>query len=114
MKVNLIKKDGIIYGYQSYPLNEKEVVDITNDELELIRKYSGRLTLDFKVIDSFDIKEAVEEEIAELKLKLKSYDYIGIKIATRRATIEEYAEEIEQMTKWANKINELEDILNSL
>lgn len=48
------------------------------------------------------------KRIAELKQLLAGYDYIGIKIATGRATKEEYAKEIAQMTEWANEINELE------
>lgn len=53
-----------------------------------------------------DIKR---NRIAELKAKLKNYDYIGVKIATGRATKEDYATEIAEMTAWAAEISELEE-----
>lgn len=53
-------------------------------------------------------KENADVRIEELKRLLAKYDYIGVKIATGRATKEEYAKEIAQMTEWANEINELE------
>ena len=43
---------------------------------------------------------------------LKSHDYIGVKIATGRATVEEYATEIAEMTEKANRINEIDAMLN--
>lgn len=57
---------------------------------------------------AYEIKQANAKRITELKSKLASYDYIGNKIATGRATIADYATEIAQMTAWANEINELE------
>ena len=54
-------------------------------------------------------KENAELKIAELKTLLAGYDYIGVKIATGRATKEEYSDEIKQMNEWANEINELEE-----
>ena len=53
-------------------------------------------------------KEKAELRINELLGLLKSYDYIGTKIATGRGTIQEYASQIKQMTEWANEINKLE------
>lgn len=41
-------------------------------------------------------------------------DYIGVKIATGRATREEYADKITLMTQYASEINQLEDELNLL
>lgn len=43
--------------------------------------------------------------IAELHAKLKELDYIGVKIATGRATREEYADKIALMNAYANEIN---------
>lgn len=40
---------------------------------------------------------------------LKDHDYIGTKIATGRATVEEYAMEIAEMTVKANRINEIDE-----
>ena len=59
-------------------------------------------------------RQALQTEKAELEAWLKTHDYIGVKIATGRATIEEYTIEIEEMTDKANRINEINDLLESL
>ena len=59
-------------------------------------------------------RQALQSEKAELETWLKAHDYIGVKIATGRATVEEYATEIAEMTDKANRINEIEAILESL
>ena len=45
---------------------------------------------------------------------LSAHDYIGVKIATGRATVEEYATEIAEMTEKANRINEINSILENI
>lgn len=59
-------------------------------------------------------KELLERELATLEAWLRSKDYVGTKIATGRATIDEYAEIIEEMTAKANRINEIKEELASL
>ena len=59
-------------------------------------------------------RQALQSEKAELEAWLSAHDYIGVKIATGRATIEEYATEIEEMTEKAERINEIDAILESL
>ena len=59
-------------------------------------------------------RQALQTEKADLEAWLSAHDYIGVKIATGRATVEEYATEIEEMTDKANRINEIEAILESL
>ena len=59
-------------------------------------------------------RQALQTEKAELETWLSAHDYIGVKIATGRATIEDYATEIEEMTEKANRINEIDSILESL
>ncbi len=59
-------------------------------------------------------KETLEQEKYELELWLRQHDYIGVKIATGRATIEEYANEIEEMKIKAARINEIEGLLANL
>ena len=59
-------------------------------------------------------RQALQTEKAELEAWLKGHDYIGVKIATGRATVEEYATEIEEMTEKANRINEINSILESI
>lgn len=57
-------------------------------------------------------KQELTKEKAELEAWLKAHDYIGIKIATGRATISDYQEEIALMTEKANRINEIDKLLN--
>ena len=59
-------------------------------------------------------RQALQTEKADLEAWLKAHDYIGVKIATGRATIDDYATEIAEMTEKANRINEIEAILESL
>ena len=59
-------------------------------------------------------RQALQTEKAELEAWLKEHDYIGVKIATKRATVEEYANEIAEMTDKANRINEINNLLESL
>ena len=59
-------------------------------------------------------RQALQSEKAELEAWLKDHDYIGVKIATKRATVEEYANEIAEMTEKANRINEINELLESL
>ena len=51
-----------------------------------------------------------QKRIKELKELLKSYDYIGIKIATGCATIEQYKKEIELCEEMRKEINKLEQM----
>ena len=57
-------------------------------------------------------RQALQTEKAELEAWLKDHDYIGVKIATGRATIDDYADEIALMTEKANRINEIDAMLN--
>ena len=59
-------------------------------------------------------RQALQTEKAELEAWLKAHDYIGTKISTGRATIEEYATEIALMTEKAERINEIDRLLESL
>ena len=59
-------------------------------------------------------RQALAEEKAQLESWLKAHDYIGTKITTGRATIEEYASEIALMTEKANRINEIDRELSSI
>ena len=57
-------------------------------------------------------RQALQTEKAELEAWLKGHDYIGVKIATGRATIDDYADEIALMTEKAERINEIDALLN--
>ena len=56
-------------------------------------------------------RQALQMEKAELEAWLKAHDYIGVKIATGRATIDDYADEIALMTEKAERINEIDALL---
>lgn len=58
-------------------------------------------------------RQTLVEEKAQLETWLKEHDYIGTKIATGRASVEEYADEIALMTEKAHRINEIDSELNS-
>lgn len=53
-------------------------------------------------------------EKANLEAWLKAHDYIGVKIATGRAAIDDYADEIALMTEKAERINGIDRELNSI
>ena len=57
-------------------------------------------------------RQALQSEKAELEAWLKAHDYIGVKIATGRASIDDYADEIALMTEKAERINEIDAMLN--
>ena len=59
-------------------------------------------------------RQALLSEKAELEAWLKGHDYIGVKIATGRATVDDYSDEIALMTEKAKRINEIDAILESL
>ena len=45
---------------------------------------------------------------------MRQHDYVGVKIATGRATIEEYADVIAEMKEKANRINEIRKEMQEL
>lgn len=59
-------------------------------------------------------RQALQSEKADLEAWLSAHDYIGVKIATGRATIDDYADEIALMTEKAERINEIDRLLESL
>lgn len=56
-------------------------------------------------------RKILQIEKNELEEWLKAHDYIGVKIATGRATIDDYADEIALMTEKAERINEINALL---
>lgn len=53
-------------------------------------------------------------ELTEKEQWLRDHDYIGTKIATGRATAEEYADTIAQMTVYAARVEELRTLIVSI
>ena len=56
-------------------------------------------------------RRSLRQEKEEAEKWFKAHDYIGVKIATGRATIEEYADEIAEMSRLADRINEIDKLL---
>ena len=102
---------------REYPNGGKDVkwvVDVPgveaveeHDEVEDIYVYTPYTGVELTKIN-------LQKEKAELESWLKAHDYIGTKIATGRATVEEYASEIALMTEKANRINEIDRELSSI
>lgn len=89
--------------------------DLTN--LSCYKYINGELVLDTEKLEELEAlkeKDKLLQEKKELEVWLKAHDYIGIKIATGRATVEEYATEISEMMEKAERINEIDRLLESL
>lgn len=57
---------------------------------------------------TWEQQQEILRRLDDLYSEIKSYDYIGVKIATGVATIEEYADKIAYMEKLRKQIRELE------
>lgn len=57
---------------------------------------------------TWEEQQEILQKLDSLYLEIKRYDYIGIKIATGVATIEDYAEQIAHMEELRTQIRELE------
>jgi hypothetical protein len=53
----------------------------------------------------------LERQIEDLRTNLLNTDYIACKIAEGSATVEEYADVIEQRRVWRDEINKLEEMI---
>lgn len=60
------------------------------------------------------LMQSYRAELAEKEQWLRDHDYIGTKIATGRATAEEYADEIATMTEYASRVEELRALMAEL
>lgn len=94
-----LSNDGSVY---TEPVPEPDPVEPEPTEEQ--KKEQERLT---KVAET-------ESKIATIDAEFKTLDYIGIKIATGRATVDEYQDEIARMTELADEKNELETELATL
>ena len=80
------------------PVNNPDYIEITEQEFNEMSKPKEPTAKQKAVIEK-------NARIAELHAKLNELDYIGVKIATGRATREEYADKIALMSAYANEIN---------
>lgn len=81
--------------------NSKVRIIISQTENEI----TGRTPMDEEEAVALLTAYDNEDRIAVLKSKLAETDYIACKIAEGAATVEEYAEVIEQRQEWRNEIN---------
>ena len=96
---------------------ELDLSEYDLNHLSCYQYMNGELVLDAKKLaelEELKERDKLLQEKAELESWLKAHDYIGTKIATGRATVEEYASEIALMTEKANRINEIDGELSSL
>ena len=99
--------DNIELDLSKYDLNHLSCYRFINGELVLDEEKASRLKVE-------EEKSKLIKEKSNLETWLSAHDYIGTKIATGRATVEEYATEIEDMIEKANRINEIDRLLESL
>lgn len=90
------------------------MVDIKQEFERLKNLPHKEVVIPQEIIIKEQEKIKIIDKINELDKKLKDYDYIGVKIATGRGTIEEYKTQIAEMTDWANQINSLRNLLKTL
>lgn len=76
-------------------------IEITEEEFNELTKLSEPTAEQKALIEK-------KTRIAELHKKLEELDYVGVKIATGRATREEYADKIALMSAYARELNLLE------
>lgn len=107
-------------GYITYLTKtgtERDTIEFDFDETKNLSCYKvndGVVSFDSEKEERINQKNSLIIEKSELESWLKAHDYIGTKIATGRATVEEYATEIEEMTEKAERINEIDRLLESL
>ena len=112
MKYKLTNFDTIIIFDEKYP-NGYGVSESSIDS-----EYNYDEVLEYTKNNPKDEIKPTEQELllqekSELEQWLKEHDYIGTKIATNRATYEEYADVIAEMNIKANRINEIKLLLGA-
>lgn len=95
-------------GYNVVP---KDVDPENKYEIEDVRAYCDEHPDRVFPEHPLESRMKLEREKSCLDYWLKDHDYIGVKIATGRATVEDYAEEIAEMKEKAQRINEINALL---
>lgn len=98
------QKDNVELDLSKYDLTHLSCYRLINGVLILDEAKVSRVRAE-------EEKSKLIEEKAELEAWLSAHDYIGVKIATGRATIDDYADEIALMTEKAERINEIDSLL---
>ena len=110
------------YPYNIEKIDSCEFLEVSDEDYQKTFScpsgYAWRVIEGQLTVEPYDErlvrKLQIEARIAQLDTLLKSNDYIGVKIAMGRASIEEYAEEIQQSTEWASEKSQLEQELKEL
>lgn len=111
-----LDKNGYVLSI-AHTQNDNVELDLSAYDMTKLNAYrliDGALVLDenkLAEIKALKEKDKLLKEREELEAWLSSHDYIGTKIATGRATVEDYAVEIAEMTTKANRINEINELL---
>ena len=100
--------------YSGYGVVPKEEDKDNLYDIEEVRKYCA-LHPD-KVLAKHPMEDRIKllREKESLEAWLRAHDYIGTKIATGRATADEYATEIAEMTTKSARINAIDAELKSM
>lgn len=91
-----------LYTYDVYILKDIPY----HDNLE--NNISDKMSAWLDTAKKQEMYQRNKREIAELKKELAEFDYIGVKIATGVATVDEYAEQIAHCENLRRRIRELE------
>ena len=97
--------DNIELDLSDYDLSYLTCYQLINNKLVLDETKKAQLV-------EQENKQSLAQELSQCESRLKELDYIGVKIATGRATKEEYLTEIEEMNNLANRINEIREVLS--
>lgn len=96
------------------PLEEKEGFKVKFDTEAKIWSYEEIEKEDEPAPYEPTEEDRLNMRLGQLKYEFSQLDYIGVKIATGRATIEEYAEEIVRMNELAEEVNQVNAQLEAL
>ena len=118
MKYTLnLDKDNYVLSI-AHTSNDNIELDLSDYDLYYLTCYqliNNKLVLDevkkAQLVEQ-ENKQSLAQELSQCESRLKELDYIGVKIATGRATKEEYLTEIEEMNNLANRINEIREALS--
>ena len=105
-------------GFTTYRMNGEQLGDFSDfrtiyniDGNSITYSNDGSIYVEQQSTEEELKRQELIAEKQELEEWLRKHDYIGVKIATGRATVDEYADIIEEMKIKANRINEINELL---
>lgn len=128
-RIDVSTQSGDIYatfeGYTTIYSHDDNILELSNDgtvkPIENTDNINISESIDIELTDEQKAEIEKQNRINEINSRIysidnefKSLDYIGIKIATGRATIDEYKDDIAKMTKLADEKNELKKELKEV